>query len=348
MGEYLPGIIALFVLLASNAFFVGAEFAVISARRSQVEPLAEQGNKSAKTAIWAMEHATLMLATCQLGITMSSIMILLVSEPAVHALLEAPLVALGLSHDVISPIAFVVTLAVVTFLHVVVGEMIPKNMAFSVPTKAVLLLAPPLVWFSKLFGPAIRIMNNSANLVLRLTGVEPKDSASTTYTLEQIETIVEESTTTGLLDDASGVLTASFEFTELRARDIMVPADQVIHLPANVSVLDVQDVVREHGFSRYIINGNGGVARGYVHIKDLFDTASTSDLNEPLPTSLIRPISTTEPDAGLEDVLAQMREQGNHVFGVVQPEGTVAGYIFLEDILEELIGEVTDVLQPAS
>ena len=160
MGEYLPGIIALFVLLASNAFFVGAEFAVISARRSQVEPLAEQGNKSAKTAIWAMEHATLMLATCQLGITMSSIMILLVSEPAVHALLEAPLVALGLSHDVISPIAFVVTLAVVTFLHVVVGEMIPKNMAFSVPTKAVLLLAPPLVWFSKLFGPAIRIMNN--------------------------------------------------------------------------------------------------------------------------------------------------------------------------------------------
>lgn len=163
MSEYLPGIVALFALLASNAFFVGAEFAVISARRSQVEPLAEEGNTSAKTAIWAMEHATLMLATCQLGITMSSIMILLVAEPAVHHLLEAPLVAIGLSDEIITPIAFVVTLVIVTFLHVVVGEMIPKNMAFSVPTKAVLLLAPPLVWFSRFFGPAIRLMDGLAN-----------------------------------------------------------------------------------------------------------------------------------------------------------------------------------------
>lgn len=206
MGEYLPGIIALFVLLTANAFFVGAEFAVISARRAQIEPLAAEGNKSAKTALWAMEHATHMLATCQLGITASSIMILLVAEPAVHHLLEAPLEAIGLSTGVITPIAFIVTLLVVTFLHVVAGEMIPKNMAFSVPDRAVLLLAPPLVGLSKLLGPVIRGMNAIANVVLRLCGVEPKDSANTAFTLEQIESIVDESTTTGMLADKSGVL----------------------------------------------------------------------------------------------------------------------------------------------
>lgn len=348
MSEYLPGIVALFALLASNAFFVGAEFAVISARRSQVEPLAEEGNTSAKTAIWAMEHATLMLATCQLGITMSSIMILLVAEPAVHHLLEAPLVAIGLSDEIITPIAFVVTLVIVTFLHVVVGEMIPKNMAFSVPTKAVLLLAPPLVWFSRFFGPAIRLMDGLANSVLRLTGVEPKSGASTTFTLEQIETIVEESTSTGMLEDTSGVLSASFEFTAMKVRDIMVPAGEIIHLPATITVREIQDVVREHGYSRYIINGNKEAARGYVHIKDLLDTQTIGNLDAPLDESAIRPISTVSPDADLEDVLAEMRHEGNHIFGVVQADGTLEGYIFLEDILEELIGEVTTALQPAS
>ena len=348
MGEVLPGIVALFVLLAANAFFVGAEFAVISARRAQVEPLADQGNKSAKTALWAMEHATQMLAACQLGITMSSIMILLVAEPAVHHLLEAPLVAIGLSSNIITPIAFVVTLLIVTFLHVVLGEMVPKNMAFSVPDKAVLLLAPPLVWMSKLFNPAIRVMNGIANAVLRLTGVEPKESAATTYTLEQIETIVDESTITGHLTDTSGILAASFDFAGLTVADIMVSADEIIHLPARTTVRQVQENVREHGYSRYIVRGPNDDLAGYIHIKDLLDAEQISDHDAPIPESVIRPISTASPEDALESTLAAMREQGNHVFGAVDASGRILGFIFLEDILEELIGEVTDVLDQAS
>ena len=140
------GIVWLVVLLLANAFFVGAEFAVISARRSQIAPLAEAGSKRAKTALWAMEHATLMLATSQLGITVCSLLILNVSEPAIHHLLEGPLAWTGLSAEVVSIAAFVITLLLVSYLHVVFGEMVPKNAAFSMPDQAVLLLAPPLVW----------------------------------------------------------------------------------------------------------------------------------------------------------------------------------------------------------
>src|SRR6187402_289784 len=167
------GIVWLFVLLIANAFFVGAEFAVISARRSQIEPRAEAGSRAAKTALWAMEHATLMLAASQLGITIASLLILNVSEPAIHHLLEGPLGLTGLPDGAVNAIAFAVTLVLVSFLHVVFGEMVPKNLSFSVPDRAVLILAPPLVFIARLFGPIIWFLNATANGVLRLFRVEP-------------------------------------------------------------------------------------------------------------------------------------------------------------------------------
>ncbi len=162
------GLVWLVMLLLINAFFVGAEFAIISARRSQIEPRAEAGSRSAKTALWAMEHATLMLATSQLGITICSLIILNVSEPAIHHLLDVPLGLTGWPEQVIGVIAFIVTLTIVSFLHVVFGEMVPKNLSFSVPDRAVLLLAPPLVGVATVFRPIIRALNATANGVLRL------------------------------------------------------------------------------------------------------------------------------------------------------------------------------------
>src|SRR5690349_21140696 len=183
------GIAWLVVLLVFNAFFVGAEFAVISARRSQVEPLAERGSRSAKTALYAMEHATLMLATSQLGITICSLLILNVSEPAIHHLLAEPLGLTGWSEATVDVIAFVIALLLVSYLHVVFGEMVPKNLAFSVPDRAVLMLATPLVWVSRLFHPVIATLNWIANHIVRLSGVEPKDEAASTFTLEEATTI---------------------------------------------------------------------------------------------------------------------------------------------------------------
>jgi len=335
------GILWLFVLLAGNAFFVGAEFAVISARRSQIEPLAEAGRRSAKTALWAMEHATLMLAMSQLGITVCSLLILNVSEPAIHHLLEVPLHLTGWSEGVISTVAFIVTLVLVSYLHVVFGEMVPKNLSFSVPDRAVLLLAPPLVFLARLFRPIIVALNATANAVLRLVGVEPKSEATSTYTLEEVQTIVNQSRREGVLEDTSGTLTAAFEFTTKKVTDVAVPASELVSLPSTATPGDVERAVARHGFSRYVILGEDGGPEGYVHLKDVIDL-DDDELDDPLPAKRVRRLISIYEGTELEDALATMRRLGTHVARTFDEDGTTTGVIFLEDIIEELVGEVQD------
>ncbi|MDO4240921.1 MAG: hemolysin family protein [Microbacteriaceae bacterium] len=341
MSNDTAGIVWLFVLLGFNAFFVGAEFAVISARRSQIEPRAEAGSKAAKTALWAMEHATLMLATCQLGITVCSLLILNVSEPAIHHLLEEPLHHLGISHDVVTVAAFVITLLLVSYLHVVFGEMVPKNAAFSLPDRAVLLLAPPLVLISKLLKPLIWVMNALANGVLRLFRVEPKDEANSTFTIEEVESIVANSMREGVLEDRSGAVSAAVEFTNKQALDLVVPRAELVTLAENATPLDVEAAVTRHGFSRYIIESESGDLRGYVHIKDLL-RVHEDRLSQPIQAKRVRAMMTVTAHTDLEDVLAKMQKQGTHLARVYSDAGIEMGVLFLEDIIEELVGEVHD------
>ncbi len=342
MSEYLPGIIWLVVLLAGNAFFVGAEFAVISARRSQIEPKAEAGSKAAQTTLWAMEHATLMLATSQLGITICSLLILNVSEPAIHHLLEIPLGVTSLTPEAISVIAFIVALAVVTFLHVVFGEMVPKNLSFSVPDRAALILAPPLVMVSKIFNPVIFSLNWVANAVLRLFKVEPKDEANSTFTLDEVANIIIQSTREGVLDDTSGTLTAAFEFSAKKVSDVEVPMAQMVVLPLNATPEDVQRAVAEHGFSRYVVAGADHTPVGYLHLKDVMDLTIGDAFTSPVPAKRIRRLTSTYRDADLEDALGLMRRTGGHVARSLDQDGSTTGVLFLEDIIEELVGEVQD------
>jgi CBS domain containing-hemolysin-like protein len=335
------GLAWLFVLLAGNAFFVGAEFAVISARRSQVEPLAEQGRRSAKTALWAMEHATLMLAMSQLGITICSLLILTVSEPAIHHLLEGPLALTGWSEEVVSTIAFVIALVLVSYLHVVLGEMVPKNLSFSLPDRAVLVLAPPLVFIARIFRPVIVALNATANGVLRLFGVEPKSEATSTYTLEEVQTIVDQSRREGVLEDASGTLSAAFEFTTKRVSDVAVPMSELVSLPADATPADVERAVARRGFSRYVIAGAGGEPEGYVHLKDVIDL-DDDEFDDPIPAKRVRRLVSIFEGTDLEDALATMRRLGTHVARSFDDQGRTTGVIFLEDIIEELVGEVED------
>ncbi|KRC52280.1 hypothetical protein ASE16_04395 [Leifsonia sp. Root227] len=335
------GIAWLVVLLMVNAFFVGAEFAVISARRSQIEPLAERGKRSAKTALYAMEHATLMLATTQLGITVCSLLILNVSEPAIHHLLEVPLHATGWSDDVIGTVAFIVTLVLVSFLHVVFGEMVPKNISFSMPDKAALLLAPPLVAIGRVVKPIIVALNATANSVLRLFGVEPKDEAASTFTLEEVANIVNQSTREGVLTDRTGALTAAFEFTEKKVRDVALGLDKLVALPAQPTPADVEKAVSKNGFSRYVVLDESGEPTGYLHLKDVLDLEETG-FELPVPAKRIRRLVTVFAESDLEDALATMRRSGSHLARVVDAEGRTVGVLFLEDIIEELVGEVQD------
>jgi CBS domain containing-hemolysin-like protein len=348
MSEYLPGIIWLVVLLVINAFFVGAEFAVISARRSQIEPKAEAGSKAAKTTLWAMEHATLMLATSQLGITVCSLVILNVSEPAIHHLLEIPLGLTSLSGEAIGIIAFIAALLLVTFLHVVIGEMVPKNISFSVPTRAALILAPPLVMVARIVKPVIWTLNGIANAILRLFKVEPKDGATSAYTLDEVAGIVEQSTRDGMLSDASGTLSKAFEFTAKKVSDVEVPLGDMVLLPEGSSPADIQSAVAEHGYSRYILVNGDREPVGYLHLKDVMDLTTAQKLNEAVPAKRIRALASTFSGGELEDALAVMRRTGAHVARVFDEAGNTTGVLFLEDIIEELVGEVQDSTSASS
>jgi CBS domain containing-hemolysin-like protein len=335
------GILALGVLLLINAFFVAAEFAVISARRSQIEPLADHGKRSARTALFAMEHATLMLATTQLGITVCSLLILNVSEPAIHHLLEAPLHLTGLPEPAIGVVSFVIALLLVSFLHVVLGEMVPKNISFSVPDRALLLLAAPLLFFATVFRPIIYALNAVANGVVRLFRIEPRDEAASTFTLEEVQNIVDQSTREGVLSDRSGTLTAAFEFTEKKVSDIAIPVDQLVSLPEDTTPAALEQAVTRHGFSRYVLVDEEGEPSGYLHLKDVL-ALDDDEADLPVPPKFVRQLISIYEGTDLEDALATMRRAGVHLARAFDQQGATAGVLFLEDIIEELVGEVQD------
>ena len=335
------GIIALFVLLIVNAFFVAAEFAIISARRSQIEPRAEAGSRAAKTALWAMEHATLMLAASQLGITIASLLILNVSEPAIHHLLEVPLGLTGLPDDAIGAIGFAITLILVSFLHVVFGEMVPKNLSFSVPDRAVLILAPPLVFIATIFRPIIVALNATANGVLRLFRVEPKTEANSVFNLGEVANIVAQSQKEGVLVDATGTLNAAFDFTEKKVRDVAIGLSSLVTLPEDAPPADVEKAVAQRGFSRYVLVDEAGEPTGYLHLKDVIDL-DDDEYEEPVPPKRIRQLISIFRGTDLEDALATLRRSGTHVARAFDESGATTGVLFLEDIIEELVGEVQD------
>ncbi|CAB4585929.1 MAG: DUF21 domain-containing protein [Actinobacteria bacterium] len=334
----LSGIIWLWVLLAVNAFFVGAEFAVVAARRSQIEPKAQAGSWAAGVALKAMERASLMLATSQLGITVCSLLILGVSEPAIHHLFDDLLHGLPLSYEAISAIALVLTILIVTVLHVVVGEMVPKNLAFSVPDRAVLILAPPLAAVAFAFKPVIFALNWMANILVRWSGFEPKDEAQSVFTLDEMATIVEQSQKEGKFDDRAGAVSATIEFTSKKVSDITVPLADIVTLPEGSTPLDVEREVAQRGFSRYVLIDEAGEPTGYIHLKDIIDR----DDDEPIPAKRVRQLTSLYRGLDLEDALAQLRKTGAHIARVFDASGETEGLLFLEDIIEELIGEVQD------
>lgn len=338
------GIAWLIVLLLGNAFFVAGEFAIMSARRSQIEPRADEGSTRAKTALWAMEHVSLMLACAQLGITVCSLLILNVAEPALHELLSGPLAFFGLSVEAAAITAWLLALLIVTFLHVTLGEMVPKNMSVSTADTAALLLAPPLVFVSRLVKPVIVALNWSANHILRAMGIEPRDEVTSTYTLEEVQSIVEESTRHGLVDDGSGLLNGALEFSTHTAADSMVSLKELVTLKVGTTPAEFERAVGRTGFSRFVIVDDASNLTGYLHLKDVLgieDSLYHASIDENHVRNMVNIPLTEE----VEDAMAVMQRTGSHVARVMDEEGLTRGVLFLEDVLEELVGEIRDATQ---
>jgi CBS domain containing-hemolysin-like protein len=335
------GLIAFLVLLLVNGFFVAAEFAVISARRAQIEPRAKAGSTPAKFTIKAMENVSLILATCQLGVTIAGLLILLVAEPSIHGILKTPLHALGLPDSVESAASFGIALLVVSFLHVLVGEMVPKNISFSIPERAALVLVPIVYGLAIVLKPVVFALNATANGIIRIFGVKPKNEANSAFTLEQVEDIVSHSTRAGVLSDETGAITNTFEFTDKQVKDILVPIEKLVTLSTDATPREFEQAVAKHGFSRYLIFSEDGSLEGYLHLKDVID-ADEIEADEPFQRKLIRTVKSIGGGVELEDALALMQRDRQHLMANFNSEGRLEGVLFLEDILEELVGEVQD------
>ncbi|MDQ0755812.1 hemolysin family protein [Arthrobacter sp. B3I4] len=338
------GILWLAVLLLGNAFFVAAEFAVMSARRSQIEPLAESGSKQAQTTLRAMENVSLMLACAQLGITVCSLLILQVAEPAIHHLLAVPLEALGIPTEMADVVAFAIALLIVTFLHVTFGEMVPKNISVSVADKAALLLAPPLMFIARAVKPVIVALNWSANHILKLMRIEPKDEVTSSFTLEEVQSIVQESTRHGLVDDDAGLITGALEFSEHTASEVMVPLEKLVMLKAATTPEEFEKSVSRTGFSRFPMLDDEGMLSGYLHIKDVL-SISEAGYQYPIAESRIRSLANLAMDDEIEKAMSVMQRTGSHLARVIGPDGHTQGVLFLEDVIELLVGEIRDATQ---
>ncbi|GAB3112639.1 hemolysin family protein [Janibacter alkaliphilus] len=333
------------VLLLGNAFFVGAEFAAMSARRSQLEPLAEAGDKRAAVAVEALQHTGVLLATCQLGITLCSVLLGAVSEAALHHALHPVMEAVGVPHAMTDAASLVLAILIVVYLHVVVGEMIPKNLAIAGPERSARLLVPPLMMVGRIARPVITGMDRVSKAFVRGMGVDPKDEVSAAFTAEEVQHIVDESHREGLVESEQyGLVGAALEFSDKDAGDVAVRLDQLVTVPPEATPDDVERLVARHGYSRYPTCDDDGEITGYLHLKDVL-YADDEDRAEPVPRKRVRRLASVRAGDEVEEVLATMQRTGAHLAQVTDADGEVLGVVFLEDVIEELVGEVADATQ---
>lgn len=336
------GLLVGLLLLAFNAFFVGAEFALISARRSQIEPKAQAGSRVAKTTLRAMEHVSLMMAGAQLGITICSVGLGAVAEPALAHLIEPGFEALGMPEALLHPIAFVIALGIVVFLHVVLGEMVPKNIAIAGPDRAALVLGPPMLGVVTLLRPVIVGLNAVANTTLRLLKVEPREEVSSTYTREEVAALVEESRGEGMIEaDEYDRLAGALGFTEKAVSAVLMPPQSLTTVMRGSTPAHVEELCAATGFSRFPVASEGGELVGYLHIKDVLETDETRR-EQPIEDKWIRPFAPVASEESLHGALESLQRRGAHMARVVDPSGATVGLATLEDVIEELVGEIRD------
>jgi CBS domain containing-hemolysin-like protein len=330
------------LLLLGNAFFVGAEFAIITARRDRLDALAEEGHRRARTAMEAGRQLPLLIAGAQLGITVCSLGLGALSEPAIAHLLERPFAGAGIPAPVLHSVAFALALAIVVALHTVIGEMVPKNLAIAGPERTAMVLVPAHYAFCRLVRPGLALFTASARIVLRLFGVSPKDELESAYTSDELTRLIAESRREGLLEDAEHRrLTKTLTSSERTVADVMVPLDEVKSVPYPPTVGDVEAAIAGTGFSRFPVRGADGGLNGYLHVKDVLDLAD-ADPSTPVPWSRVRALPELPIDSRLDEALGALRRAQSHVAKAVGTDRAVHGVVALQDVVEEYVGTVRD------
>lgn len=333
-------ILLMVVLLIANGFFVAAEFAYITARRDVLE---QSGTSSARIAVGLNRNLSLSLTAAQLGITMASLGLGAVAEPAVAHLLEGALGLAPLPPEVTHVVALVIALLIVVFLHMVVGEMAPKNIAISSPERSATALAHVFRGFIIVFRPLIAALNALANGVLHLFGVTPADSLEIGHSADDLAVIIATGQEQGVIEDFTHrLLTGAIVFGDLDAAEAMIPRPDVVAVPSDAPLADIERLMKETGHSRIPVYGQDlDDVLGFVHVKDLMGVAD-EDHDRPVDSSLVRQSLFVPESAHIRSVLFEMRRSRIHFAMVVDEHGSVAGIITMEDIAEELVGDIRD------
>ncbi|MFE9995416.1 hemolysin family protein [Streptomyces avermitilis] len=323
--------------LVVNAFFVGAEFALISVRRSQIEPYAEEGDRRARSVLWGLEHVSALMAAAQLGITLCTLVLGVVAEPAIAHLLEPVFHAVGVPAGAGHAVSFVIALTLATYLHMLLGEMVPKNIALAEPVRSALLLGPPLVTLARTLRPVIFAVNAFANGLLKLLRVETRDEVTATFSDDELARLVKDSVEAGLLDDrAQERLHDALELGRRPVRDVVLPLERLVYARVGITPEELERLSAESGFSRFPVVDEGRRIVGYLHVKDALD-AMPRDV--PFAVRDMRPIARVREATPLDDVLTAMRGSRTHLAAVLGSDGRLAGMVTMEDVLRQLFGQ---------
>jgi len=345
MADFL-GVVLTVLLLGANAFFVGAEFALISARRDRLEALAEQGKRTAMTVIRAGENLPLMLAGAQLGITVCSILLGRVGEPAVAHLLEKPFHLIGIPDTVLHTVSFIIAITIVVVLHVLLGEMVPKNIALAGPESAAMLLVPAYLLWVRAARPIIAIYDWCAHMVLRAFRIEAKTELENTVSMVELSEMIAESLSEGLLDpDEHNRLSRALRIRNRVVADVAVPLSEVRAVSTAAdgtgpTVGAIQNALAETGYSRFPVVDPSGRFIGYVHIKDVLPLVD--DPGAVVDLTMVRPLPQVPASTPLPEALSLLRRNNSHLALVTSTDSGVTAMVALEDLVEDLIGTVRD------
>jgi CBS domain containing-hemolysin-like protein len=342
----LLGLVAVVVLVLLNGFFVAAEFSLISVRQTRITELVESGNARAETVQKALKNPDRVIAATQLGITLASLGLGWIGEPALSHLIE-PILELfpveirpGLSHSISVGLSF----TIITFLHVVVGELAPKSIALQNPESTSMAVARPTLWSERLFKPFIWALNGTGNALLRLVGVEPASGHELVHSVEELKMLVTASTKEGVVaEQESDLLHAIFDFGDLLVRQVMIPRTEIIAVEADLPLDEILPLINESTYSKIpVYDDDLDNVLGIIHVKDLLRTMQETGWQSSTVRSLVREPLYVPETLPVSALLRQLRDNRQHIAIILDEFGGTAGLVTLEDILEEIVGEVSD------
>jgi CBS domain containing-hemolysin-like protein len=329
------------VFLVANGFFVAAEFALLAARRARLEQLADAGDTRARRAVRSLRELTVMLAGAQLGITMASLGLGAVAEPAVARLLEQALEAfVDLPSGLLHTISFVVALSIVVFLHMVVGEMAPKSWAITHPESSAQMLVTPFRAFTTVIRPFLVALNHAANAMVRAVGVEPREEVSLALSSAELQVLLQRSAAEGAIDtETHDLLSRSLQLSGLQAADAMTPRSEIVAVPLGASLDEVEEIARTTRRARLVVYDRSlDDVLGVVLARDLL-AVGDSERSTTTVADLLREVVVTGTHDALEDLLVDMRARRMQLAVVRDEPGTVVGLVTVQDVLDELVGE---------